>query len=181
LSQNERFDKLEIGIVPAAGAAPPPQPPKTVIVPSEAATEALDASSGLHVSSERERIVLRLNGHVYREGDPDLPPFAARIVAKIREKGLSPELMDELRREIPQVRVHPADARNPTRETLEFWREAGWRGDRWERGWGGYRVPVGLPWGMPLAVVVAIILFILSVWWFIQKQVGDTLQLIDKM
>ena len=182
----ERFDKLEIGIVPPAGGSPPSQPASGNPLPAgaqpkEPLTQGLDAASGLHVSAETERVVIRLNGNVYREGDPDLPPFARKIIARVREKGLSPELMDELRREIPDVRFRPAVSARPSAEESDFWRAAGWRGDRWERGWGGYRLPVGLPGGMPLVVVVAIVAFIFAVWMFIQKQVGDTLNLLDRL
>lgn len=166
----ERFDKLEIGIA----GGPPPKPPAKAPL-----TQGLDASSGLHVSAETERVVLRLNGNVYREGDPDLPPFARKIIARVREKGLSPELMDELSREIPDVRFRPAVAPRPSAEESDFWRAAGWRGDHWERP-GRWRVPIG-PAGMSIGVFAAIVILIFAIWLLIQNQLGETLELLDRL
>lgn len=153
-------------------------------------SESFDAASGLHVSSERERVVLRLNGNVYRDGDADLPEFARRIIAKVRAKGLTPQLMEELRLEIPDVRLRPARTGRPSDGDRRFWSEAGWSGesggpqpygglrDLWGRRRYGTPAPLA-PAAWTFLVMIAMGLAVITLWAFVQHQISDTIRTIE--
>lgn len=68
--------------------------------------------------------VIRIDGQVYRSDDPRLPQEIKDLFGYIERNGVTPALMDILRRRGSDVKYRPATTGRPSDGDVSFWKEA---------------------------------------------------------
>ena len=149
-----RFEHLEIGLVPG-GAKPP-------------AGASSSGDARLAVVRAEGEVIVRLDGRLYTSRDTDLPDFAREVIAKVRAGGVTPELVEELKRTVPEVSCRVLGAAGPAESDAAFWREA----------WRALAVPspVGISWRWYLIGLAASAAAVILGYWLIWRYIGKAMQ-----
>jgi hypothetical protein len=89
-----------------------PHPAFETLTPAHEAT----AFQGQRVS------VLRIDGKVYQSDDPSLLPEIREIFEHIEKEGVTPELLEHLRRNGDKVKFRPHTTQRPSDGDIDFWK-----------------------------------------------------------
>ena len=130
--------------VVAPSWAPAPLPEPKPLAPALEPPPAAPPAPAPAAPPEREpRIVVRMDGKTYTSGDVEVPPEPRQVMDALRARGLTPEVLDSLRRQGQSVRYRPYSTRYPSDGDYDFWGGGG----GWGHGYGyGWPTQMIVPW-----------------------------------
>lgn len=97
--------------------------PKPSERPFDVETRGEDAERDIKVFKGQRVSVIRLDGKVYTSDDKNLTPEMQALFAYIDREGVTPELMESLRRHGPDVKLRPASTAMPSDGDVAFWKD----------------------------------------------------------